>query len=117
MGFWLVTFSLESNLWVQLLSTNSLCSTKTFQKARSSELVATATATARFQHHHVLKYRMFSTTPLATAIAVDVAANSDPESLLGRGVLALKRAVGLFLSCQTMFSTHHLNLSSVKKLS
>ncbi len=42
-----------------------------------SELAATATATAKFLHHHVLKYRTSLATPLATVIAIAVTVYLD----------------------------------------
>ncbi len=42
-----------------------------------SNLAATALATARLPHHHVLKYSMSLATLVATVIAVAVAANWD----------------------------------------
>ncbi len=37
------------------------------------QLAATALATAKFPHHHALKYKMSLATPLVTVIAIAVA--------------------------------------------
>ena len=42
-----------------------------------SQLAATTTATARFLRHYVLKQEKSLGTPLATAVAVDVATVSE----------------------------------------
>ena len=46
-----------------------------------SELAATAMASARFPHYHVLKYRMCIATSLVTVVVVNIATDSEAAIL------------------------------------